>query len=92
MPGQHFDLVALGIDPAASDECVRILKDGKRWAYVVDPDIVGPPKVLAHLCIDLMKKGAKIYAKQQGRHEAEVLMEILVSLDHYLQETDERSH
>ena len=92
MPGQHFDLQALGIDPAESDEGIRVVKHNKRWAYIVDPDIVGSPQAFAAISIDLLKKGARIYAKQQGRHEAEVLMEILANLDHYLQQPEERSH
>ena len=92
MPGQHFDLAQLGIDPAESDKGIRVVKHRGHWAYIVDPDVVGSPKAFAAISIDLLKRGARIYAKQQNRHEAEVLIEILATLDHYLQQPEQRSH
>ena len=92
MPGQHFDLAALGIDPAEADEGIRAIKHGGRWAYIVDPDIIGTPQAFAAVTLDLLMRGARIYSKQQNRPEAEVLMEILASFDHYLQQPEQRSH
>ena len=76
MPGQHFDIDALGIDRSAYDEAVRVLiADGN--VIVIDPEILGEPFILGMLCVDIMKHGAKGFAQQMGMDQAEAFQNIL---------------
>ena len=76
MPGQHFDLDALGVDRSAFDEAVRVLiADGN--VIVIDPEVVGEPFILGMLCVDIMKHGAKGFAQQMGMDQAEAFQTIL---------------
>ncbi len=76
MPGQHFDIDALGIDRSAFDEAVRVLiADGN--VIVIDPEVIQEPFALGMLCVDIMKHGAKGFAQQMGMDQAEAFQDIL---------------
>ena len=76
MPGQHFDIDALGIDRSAFDEAVRVLiADGN--VIVIDPEVIQEPFALGMLCVDIMKHGAKGFAQQMGLDRAEAFQTIL---------------
>ena len=76
MPGQHFDIDALGIDRSAFDEAVRVLiADGN--VIVIDPEVIQEPFALGMLCVDIMKHGAKGFAQQMGLDQAEAFQAIL---------------
>lgn len=89
MPGQHFDIDALGIDRSQFDEAVRVLMaDGN--VIVIDPEIVREPFILGMLCVDIMRHGARAFARQSGIDEAEAYQTILAGLMAELQHnTDE---
>ena len=76
MPGQHFDIDALGIDRSAFDEAVRVLiADGN--VIVIDPEVIQEPFALGMLCVDIMKHGAKGFAQQMGMDQSEAFQTIL---------------
>ena len=76
MPGQHFDIDALGIDRSAFDEAVRVLvADGN--VIVIDPEVIREPFALGMLCVDIMKHGAKGFAQQMGMDPNEAFQTIV---------------
>jgi hypothetical protein len=76
MPGQHFDIDDLGIDRSGFDEAVRVLiGDGN--VIVIDPEVIQEPFALGLLCVDIMKHGAKGFARQMGMDQAEAFQTIL---------------
>jgi hypothetical protein len=76
MPGQHFDIDALGIDRTAFDEAVRVLiADGN--VIVIDPEVIQEPFALGMLCVDIMKHGAKGFAQQMGMDQGEAFQTIV---------------
>ncbi len=76
MPGQHFDIDALGIDRSSFDEAVRVLvADGN--VIVIDPEVIREPFVLGMLCVDIMRHGAKAFAQQMGADRDEAFQTIL---------------
>ena len=89
MPGQHFDLDALGIDRSEFDEAVRVLMaDGN--VVVLDPEIIREPFILGMLCVDIMRNGARAFARQMGVDEQAAYQAILSGLMAELQHnTDE---
>ncbi|HEU4499790.1 MAG TPA: DUF5076 domain-containing protein [Sphingomicrobium sp.] len=89
MPGKHFDLDALGIERGEFDEAVRVLMaDGN--VIVIDPEIVGEPFILGMMCVDIMRHGARAFARQTGMDEVEAYQGIVSGLMAELQHnTDE---
>ena len=89
MPGKHFDIDALGIDGSEFDEAVRVLMaDGN--VIVIDPEIVGEPFILGMMCVDIMRHGARAFARQTGMDEVEAYHGIVSGLMAELQHnTDE---
>ena len=76
MPGQHFDLDALGVDRSAFDEAIRVLvADGN--VIIIDPEVIREPFALGLLCVDIMKHGAKGFAQQMGMDQGEAFQAIL---------------
>jgi len=81
MAGKHFDLDELGIEGAKFDEAVRVLlEEGSGNVVVIDPEILGEPFILGMLCVDIMKHGARAFARQMGMDEAEAFQAILAGL------------
>ena len=79
MPGKHFDLDELGIDRSEFDEAVRVLvADGN--AIVLDPEIIGEPFILGMLCVDIMRHGARAFARQTGIDEVQAYHAIVSGL------------
>jgi hypothetical protein len=79
MPGKHFDLDELGIDKSEFDEAVRVLMaDGN--VVIIDPEILGEPFILGMLCVDIMKHGARAFARQAGMDESAAFQTILSGL------------
>jgi hypothetical protein len=89
MPGKHFDLDELGLDKSEFDEAVRVLMaDGN--IVVIDPEVIGEPFILGMLCVDIMKHGARAFARQAGMDETAAFQTILSGLMAELQNpTDE---
>jgi len=79
MAGKHFDLDELGIDRSQFDEAVRVLMaDGN--VVVIDPEIIKEPFILGMLCVDIMKHGARAFARQMGVDETAAFQTILSGL------------
>ena len=79
MAGKHFDLDELGIDKSEFDEAVRVLMaDGN--VVIIDPEIVEEPFILGMLCVDIMKHGARAFARQMGVDETAAFQTILSGL------------
>ena len=79
MPGKHFDLDELGLDKSEFDEAVRVLMaDGN--LVIIDPEILREPFILGMLCVDIMKHGARAFARQMGMDETEAFQTILSGL------------
>ena len=90
MPGQHFDIDALGIDRSTFDEAVRVLiADGN--VIVIDPEVIGEPFALGMLCVDIMKHGAKGFAKQMGMDQNEAFQTILAGFMAELQHSTDQA-
>ena len=92
MPGKHFDLAALGLDAAQFDEAVRVLMDEGNL-IVIDPEIIGEPFILGMLCVDIMRHGAKAFARQTDVSEVEayhaIVSGLMAELQHNTDETGE---
>ena len=89
MPGKHFDLDALGLDAGQFDEAMRVLMDEGN-VIVIDPEIIGEPFILGMLCVDIMRHGAKAFARQTDINEVEAYHAIVSGLMAELQHnTDE---
>jgi len=79
MPGKHFDLDEMGIDGSQFDEAVLVLMaDGN--VVILDPEIVREPFILGMLCVDIMKHGARAFARQTGVDETAAFQTILAGL------------
>ena len=79
MAGKHFDLNELGIDASEFDEAVRVLMaDGN--VVILDPEILREPFILGMLCVDIMKHGARAFARQSGVDETQAFQTILAGL------------
>jgi hypothetical protein len=90
MPGQHFDIEALGIDRSAFDEAVRVLiADGN--VIVIDPEVIREPFALGMLCVDIMKHGAKGFAQQMGMDQDETFQTILAGFMAELQHSTDQA-
>ena len=89
MPGQHFDIDALGIDRSEFDEAVRVLM-AEGNVIVIDPEIIQQPFILGMLCVDIMRHGARAFARQTDLDEETAYQQILSGLMAELQHnTDE---
>ncbi|HET9335226.1 MAG TPA: DUF5076 domain-containing protein [Sphingomicrobium sp.] len=92
MPGKHFDLDALGLDPSRFDEAVRVLMDEGN-VIVIDPEIIQEPFILGMLCVDIMRHGAKAFARQTGVNEVEayhaIVSGLMAELQHNTDEAEE---
>ena len=92
MPGKHFDIDELGIDSSQFDEAVRVLMaDGN--VIVIDPEIVGEPFILGMMCVDIMRHGARAFARQTGMDEVEahhgIVSGLMAELQHNTDEAGE---
>ena len=90
MPGQHFDIDALGIDRSAFDEAIRVLiADGN--VIVIDPEVIREPFALGMLCVDIMKHGAKGFGQQMGMDQGEAFQTILAGFMAELQHSTDQT-
>ena len=92
MPGKHFNLEELGLDPSEFDEAVRVLMtDGN--VIVIDPEIIGEPFILGMLCVDIMRHGARAFSRQTGMDEVAayhaIVSGLMAELQHNTDETGE---
>ena len=90
MPGQHFDIDALGIDRSQFDEAVRVMI-GEGNVIVIDPEVIREPFALGMLCVDIMNHGAKGFAQQMGMDQAEAFQTILAGFMAELQHSTDQA-